>query len=216
MSNIELLNRYIPLVDFLGEVCGKNFEIILHDITNPGQSVIAIKNGHLSGRKVGDPMTDLAMKVMHDCEHTKKNFITNYEGRTKDNKVFVSSTYFIKEGNLLIGMMCINHDTHDILEIKKHLSSIMESFSLLPGSETPAYHETLDSTIGDLSNTIIYNTISQLKVDPARMRTNEKIDIIRSLDSQGVFSTKGSIPQVANALRISEPTVYRYLNASRK
>ena len=55
MSNYASLERYIPLVKFMGEICGKNYEIILHDVSTPERSVIAACNEHLSGRRVGDP-----------------------------------------------------------------------------------------------------------------------------------------------------------------
>ena len=57
MSNYASLERYIPLVKFMGENCGKNNEIILHHVYTPERSVIASCNDHLSGRRVADPKT---------------------------------------------------------------------------------------------------------------------------------------------------------------
>ena len=51
MSNRAQLERYIPMVTFISEICGKNYEVILHDVSDPENSVISIFNGHLSGRK---------------------------------------------------------------------------------------------------------------------------------------------------------------------
>lgn len=47
------------------------------------------------------------------------------------------------------------------------------------------------------------------------MHTADKLEILRSLEAQGVFQTKGSVGQVAGELHISEPTVYRYLRRIR-
>ena len=47
------------------------------------------------------------------------------------------------------------------------------------------------------------------------MHTADKLEILRSLEAQGVFQTKGSVGQVARELHISEPTVYRYLRRIR-
>lgn len=55
MSNYACLERYIPLVEFMGKICGKSYEIILHDVSTPERSVIAACNEHLSGRRIGDP-----------------------------------------------------------------------------------------------------------------------------------------------------------------
>ena len=64
LSNYAYLERYIPVVEFMGDICGKNYEIILHDVSTPERSVIAACNGHLSGRRVGDPMTELAKELI--------------------------------------------------------------------------------------------------------------------------------------------------------
>ena len=97
MSNYASLERYIPLVEFMGKICGKNYEIILHDVSTPERSVIAACNEHLSGRRVGDPMTELAKELLRTGAYKEHDYVANYEGRTRGGKRFVSSTYFIKE-----------------------------------------------------------------------------------------------------------------------
>ena len=114
MSNYASLERYIPLVKFMGEICGKNYEIILHDVSTPERSVIAACNEHLSGRRVGDPMTELAKELLRTGAYKEHDYVANYEGRTRGGKRFVSSTYFIKEKGQLVGLICVNHDVEDI------------------------------------------------------------------------------------------------------
>ena len=115
MSNYASLERYIPLVEFMGKICGKNYEIILHDVSTPERSVIAACNEHLSGRRVGDPMTELAKELLRTGAYKEHDYVANYEGRTRGGKRFVSSTYFIKEKGQLVGLICVNHDVEDIL-----------------------------------------------------------------------------------------------------
>ena len=62
MTDQELLKCYTDFVPFLAAVCGPGCEIVIHDVTNPEQSIIAIGNG-ISGRELGDPMTDLAREL---------------------------------------------------------------------------------------------------------------------------------------------------------
>jgi predicted transcriptional regulator YheO len=54
-SPSALLSAFIPMVDFLAEVLGEGCEVVLHDVTNPERSVIAIRNSHVSGRDVALP-----------------------------------------------------------------------------------------------------------------------------------------------------------------
>ena len=210
MSNYACLERYIPVVEFMGRICGKNYEIILHDVSTPERSVIATYNEHLSGRRVGDPMTELAKELLRTEAYKEHNYVANYEGRTRGGKRFVSSTYFIKEKGQLVGLICVNHDVEDILVLSEHLS-----FSLPQEEESSGYTENLDDSIPELSSNLIHSTILGYGIPSDAMHTSDKLDILRSLEAQGVFQTKGSIGQVAKELHISEPTVYRYLRRIR-
>lgn len=214
---MSALDKYIPLVDFMGVVFGNNFEIILHDVSNPESSIIAMKNGHISGRCLGGPMTDLALRMMKEHDYNKKNYIANYEGRTKDGKIVVSSTYYICEDQQLIGMICVNHDLNDLLEAEKIIKRLKESFHFIT-SETvvPEYSENLDDSIIDYSNNLIQTALSSLQISPKRMSVREKIAVIRQLDQQGIFSTKGSAAQLARYFDTSESTIYRYISRARK
>lgn len=215
MYHLELLQRYLPIVTFISDVCGKNHEVILHDLSDLEHSIIAIFNGHLSGRQVGDPLTGLARKLVQEKAYENQTFIANYSGRTRDGRQFVSSTYFIRESGQLLGLLCINHDASDLLAISQHLYSLMSAFSLPIMDRRDDYTETLDDSIPGLSATLIYNTVTNFGVPAARMTALEKEQVIQSLEQQGVFSTKGSVSQAAKGLNISEPTVYRYLRRIR-
>lgn len=50
-----IMKEYCELVGFLGKVLGQDYEIILHDLSNMDHSVIAVANGHVSGRRIGSP-----------------------------------------------------------------------------------------------------------------------------------------------------------------
>ena len=216
MSNYACLERYIPLVTFMGEICGKNYEIILHDVSTPERSVIATCNSHLSGRRVGDPMTELAKDLIRTGAYLEHDFVANYEGRIRGGKRFVSSTYFIKEKGELVGLICVNHDVEDFFALSEHLNNLVQAFSLPVGGTCPTtYTENLDDSISGLSSSLIHSTVLNYHVPMEAMHSADKLEIVRILESQGVFATKGSVGQVARELHISEPTVYRYLQKIR-
>lgn len=215
MSNYAFLKKYVPIIQFMGEICGENYEIILHDTSTPERSVIATCNAHLSGRRVGDPITELAKELIASGSYRTSDYVTNYEGRTRNGKRFVSSTFFIKENQELRGLICVNHDVEDFYIISDHLNSLMKAFSVIQeGQDKAAYTENLDDSILSLSNNLIHSTVSSYpSLD--HLAVNDKLEIIKSLDDQGVFSTKGAVGQVAQELHMSEPTVYRYLRRIR-
>ena len=73
----------------------------------------------------------------------------------------------------------------------------------------------MDYSIPELSSNLIHSTILGYGIPSNAMHTADKLEILRSLEAQGVLQTKGSVGQVAGELHISEPTVYRYLRRIR-
>lgn len=214
MSNYASLERYIPLVKFMGEICGKNYEIILHDVSTPERSVIAACNEHLSGRRVGDPMTELAKELLRTGAYKEHDYVANYEGRTRGGKRFVSSTYFIKEKGQLVGLICVNHDVEDIWCSRSISPTCSIPFSSARGGELRLYrrpgrfHPGAVQQSDPLHHPRLWYS---LQCHAYRRQAGDT----PLSGSAGVFQTKGSVGQVAGELHISEPTVYRYLRRIR-
>ena len=72
MDYNNVLKTYIPLVDFIAGIVGPNCEVVLHDLSNVDESIVAIRNNHISGRKVGGPLTNLGLKLLKKVLIRKK------------------------------------------------------------------------------------------------------------------------------------------------
>jgi predicted transcriptional regulator YheO len=68
-----------------------------------------------------------------------------------------------------------------------------------------------EGTIEDYTYETIDQVILSSKISPSRMSAEEKVQILKVLDSKGVFRVKGSMNYISKQLMISEPTLYRYL-----
>ena len=211
MSNLKKLEKYFPLVDFWGEVCGPSYEILIHDVSEPNHSIVKIVNNHISQREVGSPLTDLAMNLIETQEYKTKSHVANYLGKTKEGRHLVASTFFIKENGELIGLLCVNHDTHAIQDIFDDLEIFIENHALYPNPDKAKYQENFDNNINDHMFEIVDKEINGSSVAPDRMTTSEKKAIISKLNDYGVFAVRGMIPYIAKQLCTSEPTIYRYL-----
>ena len=208
MDDRKLLEMYIPLVNFLSDVLGSGCEVILHDVSNPTHSVIAI-SGTVTERAVGDPMTDLACEIMEREVGSDEHYLSNYQGQFK-SKQLLSSTYYIKNCEKLIGMLCINRDISAAKNLEASIQSFMEQYNFLSEpNETITEH--FDRPVSDMMNDLIEKVISEIGASPERMTIDEKIEVVRKLNEQGVLTMKGSVGEIAKQLMISEPTVYRYL-----
>lgn len=209
MTNHELLDIYKAMIPFLSDVCGPGSEIVLHDVTDPEHSLIAISHP-LSGRKVGDSMTDLARELQEKGTYTNESHIANYNGKGK-GKNFLSSTYFIKNDGKLIGLLCINKDISSVQEMNGALHTLMEQFNLIMPSNS-TYAENLDTSVADMVQNRITEIILQNGSSPSQMSREEKIRAVHQLNDEGLLSVKGITSSIAEQLGISVPTLYRYLN----
>lgn len=208
MTDAQILEQYIRLIPFLSTVLGPGCEVLIHDVQDPDHSVIAIQN-NLSGRQIGDPLTDLAAQLIEQGSHANIDYLSNYDGRAKGH-VFLSSTYFIKNKGRLIGLLCINKDMSAVQELDNALHLMLERYQLKTPEESE-YSESLDSPITDLLHTRISEIISQVGVAPARMSMQEKVAAVHRLNESGVLMMKGAVTEIARQLLVSEPTVYRYI-----
>lgn len=220
LDNIEIIKQYIPIVEFISHILGEDSEVVLHDITNPEHSIIAIKNQQISGRKVGGPITDLLLKVIQSKSYKDKNYIANYRSSTK-YKTFRSSSFFIKDDNEeIIGVICVNTDIEPYEKVKNlmdKMTFIEHSFESMGRTQIDYKNEDevkekLYTNVDDLLGSMINDVITSIGIPPKRMSIEEKMKVVNQLDNMGAFRLKGAVYEIAEAIDVSEPTVYRYLS----
>lgn len=205
------LEHYQQLVYFLGQTLSQDYEIVLHWLDTTGSfSIAAIEHAEISGRTLNSPITGYALQLVHDEVYKEQNFIANYKAATGDKKI-QGSTFFIKdETNQLLGLLCINFDNAAYTDLMGHLATIARIPDLTdpqPIHKSPTT-EVLHTSVAD----IIYAVIDRDLLRPGTTLTQQKkIELCAQLSEKGVFQIKGAIPQVAQILNVSEPSVYRYL-----
>jgi predicted transcriptional regulator YheO len=220
MDPEEILRTYIPLVDFLAEVLGPDCEVVLHDLRDMGHSIVAIRNGQLSGRQVGDSVTDYALEVLREHGHRGEPYRANYYGRLEgSDRLLRLSTYFVRdrEGQV-VGMLSINMDLSLLTEAHRALGRLLglgipggpPSDQPLPTDPSAAH---INLSIENLMHIQLEQAIRRRAVEPGRMTMEEKRRIVEELDGKGIFLLKGSVAEVARRLEVSEQTIYRYLRS---
>lgn len=210
----NIIKSFIPLVDFLADVLGDETEIVLHDMTDPDRSVVAIRNGHISGREVGAPATNLALKLLQDPHYHNQDFLSNYKNFSTDGNILKSSTFLIRdEHRKIIGMLCVNSDIENLLNVKRFFDSLT-TYSEETNTEKPV--EQFSRSSDELTLDSISTIVTEIGVSPSRMHKEEKLEVVRKLYHNGIFLLKGAVSEISDRLKISEASVYRYLNQIRK
>ena len=230
----DFLGQYVPLVEFLGQALGPNTEIVLHDLDVPDQSIIAIANGHISGRKIGGPVTDFALWFMKQGDAAAVPMMTGYRAVNAEGKICHSSSYFLRDSTgHMRGMLCINVDISDLVGIRNAAIFLMgnteeakdktQAFGGYPGTqvtqtivtqptaEEEAVSESLRDNVENLLESMLDAAIATQNASVDRMQRDERIEVVRTLEENGFFLLKGGISAAAQRLGVSEPTIYRYL-----
>lgn len=212
----EYLKRYIPLVDFIAEVTGKNSEVVLHDLIDLDTSVIAIRNNYITNREVGAPATDFVLRMIKENKNADRDYIVNYRGiNKKDKKTLRSSSFFIRHEGDLIGMICVNTDEAIIDELQQAVDAIVNLYTrnekATEHPEHPDEPEVFTSSIEEMAENVVLDMTTKRGVGVEYLKQDDKIEAIETLHEHGFFLLKGAVPEISTALKISEPTAYRYL-----
>lgn len=220
MNNQDIIKIYFPLIDFLSNALGDNFEFALHDLSKPDKTIVAIKNGHITNRKVGDTLSNLTLRVLNEKKITDEEFRTYHE-EALFRKGIESEDYIIRnfEGKP-IGLFCINYNYKILNDVRSFVNSIFKSSTIVDNrnsiKEIKVKDDIKDDSVNsfiNLAESIIDGVIQEYGVEPDRMVAEEKIQIVNKLSEKGVFQLKGIIGSVAEKLCVSEATVYRYLSS---
>lgn len=206
-----ILKGIIPLVDGIANTFGKNCEVVLHDIRNPQSSVIAIANGHITGRSIGSPMTEYGLATLRSGQFDKP--IVNYRKKTRDGKLLKSSSLFIKdETGKLIGFLCINYDISELTIARNIINNLT---NIIEETDFSEEDECFGNTVNEMLSSIVNKALESVGKPVAFISKEEKVNIVQMLDEKGVFLIKGAIDYVAKVLCVSRYTVYNYLDETR-
>lgn len=218
----NLFQQYSIIVEYLGKVLGPDYEIVLHDLTCKNKEVVAIANGHISGRTVGSPLTNTALHLINSKAYINQNYFINYTGATENGHLLRSSTMFIKnKDNVLEGLLCINFDDSRFTKLNTNLLQLLHGQTFtqehyIEPNHSPSHSsnnkaERFPTDISKLMSQIWEDVTQDIQITPDRLTQTEKISIIEQLHKRGLFNLKGSIPFISKQLASSTSSIYRYL-----
>ncbi|MGF7031100.1 putative transcriptional regulator YheO [Paenibacillus mucilaginosus] len=197
------------LVKGIAAQFGENCEVVLHDLTGSYEStIVAIENGHITGRKVGDPGTNLGLELLRGSQVDGNRF--NYVTQTKDGRMLRSTSMYMKnaEGRT-VGALCINFDITDLMVAERTLHS------LTAANLQPEVKESFVSNVSDLLDALIQEAQEDVGRPVALMTKEDKMRMIALLDRKGAFLIKKGGEKICAYLNISKYTLYNYLEEAK-
>ncbi|WHY85972.1 helix-turn-helix transcriptional regulator [Neobacillus novalis] len=189
---------------------GENCEVVLHDLTgNYENSIVAIENGYITGRKIGDSGTNLGLEVLRGTVKDGDRY--NYITHTSGGKILRSTSIYIKNSNGdIVGSVCINFDISDLIMVEKTLKAVT-----MHSLETDV-KEVFVQDVSELLEYLIQECQKEIGKPVVHMTKEDKVRAIKFLDKRGAFLIKKAGDQVCRFLDISKFTLYSYLDNGRE
>ena len=205
------LRAYVPLVQGIGELLGPNCEVVLHDLAAMPHSIVAIENGHVTGRRAGDAPTDQMLRSLRNADQTPdvRLYLTS-----RDGKLLKSLAVTLRAGDgRPVGVLGVNLDVSELVHAQRALTTLTTLGRA--GEGAAETEEVFGGDIRDVLASMITAILNELGKTPATMTREEKMEVVKRLEERGAFLVKRSAEQVAEALDLSRFTIFSYLKEIR-
>lgn len=215
-----MMNALHPVVEMLGRMVGHHIEVVLHDLERPESSIVAIANGHVSNRRVGNsllsgPRDDQGFAAAVDTlsEHGEAvhSVVDSYPTLTRSGQRLKSSTVVFRDAaGTPFAALCLNADLTMVEAAHAWLGRLLQP----NGAEPQAREEEPD--VDTMMKEIIADAVQRLGRPVSLMNREEKIQAVQAMMQRGLFMFKGGVERAARALGVTRFTVYNYLDALRE
>ncbi len=210
----EVMRLYRPVMQALATAAGPTTEVVLHNLDGAdvdlSHTIMAIENGHVTGRAVGGPSTSLGLDVMKDRRANHDAF--GYTGYTSDGRELrCSSVYFHNAAGDIIASLCVNVDLSPLQQARNVLAALLPSSA--PAAGAPREHFGTD--LVTVMDSMISEAIHEIGRPVENMSRDDKITVLERLDQRGATQMRKSVEAIAKRLGISRVTAYSYLEEAR-
>ncbi|AYB53476.1 transcriptional regulator [Ralstonia solanacearum] len=203
-ENRLLLREGKKIVEALGKTLAPLVEVVLHDLKRPEHAVVAIAN-NLSGRRVGDAVTELGLARMTDPGFPE--VVQNYANRFPDGRPAKSTSIGLKNSRgEYVAAICLNMDVSLLSAVTAGLGQLMQTDAAaapVPESLAPRGVEDLRAALERFA--------AARNTTPMGMTLEQRREAMRELSAGGLLNLRRALSEVARTLGVARSTVYTYL-----
>lgn len=215
----RLIRVFADLVEPLGRSLPSSIEVVLHDLERLPNSIVAV-HGDVTGRRVGDPATDLLLQKVASGDFSHA---VGYSTQLLDGRYLRSTTMFLRDSTgTAVAALCLNSDVSVWQALGKFVSDmggLLEPVASTLGAELtpslerpPAPEEVFPRDLDELASHLIHQAILEQNVPVDLMRKEHKIAVVRTLKARGMFMLRDAVEMIATSLGVTRFTIYNYLN----
>lgn len=187
---------------------GPNCEVVVHDLqsNDPENSIVAIENGHVSGRKVNDGPSHVVLEALQTDTRKLEDHLA-YLTKTEDGKLLKSSTIYLRDDEgKAIGIFSINYDITLLMAMEGTLRDFTQT------EEPSREPENITRNVSTLLEELLEQSVRIVGKPVALMNKEDKVKAIRFLNDSGAFLITKSGPRVCSYFGISKYTLYSYID----
>ena len=190
---------------------GSGCEVVVHEISSESaqHSIVAIENGHVTGRHMGDGPSQVVLEQLGktiDTESSEDHL--SYLTRTPDGKMLKSSTVYIRDSEgRVAALFCINFDISALSmanSVLREIATVRDA-----GEHEP---ERISPNVNDLLDDLIERSVRLVGKPVELMTKDDKIKAIQFLSRSGALLITKSGDKIAKHFGISKFTLYSYLD----
>lgn len=207
-----MLQFLLQLAKGLARQFGPNCEVVVHDLdsNDPDSSIVAIENGQVTGRKVGDGPSHVVLEALRNGRDSVNDHLC-YLTKTKDGKILKSSTIYIRDNDgKAIGVFGVNYDITLMLAMEDQLRQF--TMTETHGGEP----ERISRNVADLLEELIDQSVEIVGKPVALMTKEDKVKAIQFLNETGAFLITKSGDKVCKFFGISKYTLYSYIDEAKE
>lgn len=203
------LNELRQIAKAIAATFGSSCEVVVHDVSGKGtdSTIVVIENGHVTGRKVGDGASQVALEQhLHtDMQPTDR---LCYLTKTPDGKIMKSSTVYLRGKNGKVSaILGINYDISALLMVEGAVRELTAAKNDTGTSEPQKI-----VNVNDLLDELISQSVTLVGKPVALMNKDDKMKAIGFLNQSGAFLVTKSGDKIAKYFGISKYTLYSYID----
>lgn len=209
------IDFYTRLAHAIATQFGSSCEVVVHDLetSDPEHSIVAIENGQVSGRTVGDGPSHVVLEAIKAGRIHKLSDRLAYLTKTSDGRILRSSTVFIRnEAGETVGVFGINYD---ITVLSAAADALGDITGTAGGAGPVGEPEPIVKNVADLLDDLIEQSVELVGKPAALMNKEDRVRAIRYLNDAGAFLITKSGPKVCKYFGISKYTLYSYLDEAK-
>ncbi|EKT62987.1 helix-turn-helix transcriptional regulator [Providencia burhodogranariea] len=198
-------NTLLAQIDTIAKGLSETFapfcEVVVHDLKHPEHSILSIHN-NLSGRKVGEPTTELGLARIESADFP--NIVANYANQFADGRPVKSTSVGIKdESGNYVAALCLNVD----MTLFRGMQNVLTQFTQVGISPIK---EHLEPKGTEAIRQRIDQYAASLSASPRTLKADDRKALIEVLRNEGLLDMKKSMETVAQHLGVSRASVYLY------